>query len=1433
MSDSPPPSAREQQLRLLNALDEAAAKLEASERKRSEPIAIIGAGCRFPGEARDLAAFWRLLALGVDATGEMPLDRWDIDALYDPDPDIPGKLSTRRGAFLADIDRFDAEFFNISPREATTLDPQHRLLLEIAHEALDSAGQLQDRLALNRTGVFVGVTNNDYAHLLREYKTERPLDAYFITGNAPNGAAGRLSYQLGLRGPSMTVDTACSSSLTSVQLACQSLRQQECNLALAGGVNLLVMADSYAALSRARMLAPDGRCKTFDASADGYGRGEGGGLIVLKRLSDAQRDGDVILATIRGGAINHDGPSSGFTVPNGAAQRALLQQALDASRLTPEEVDYIEAHGTGTALGDPIEVNALVEVYGQNRTTQNPLLLGSVKTNLGHLESGAGIAGVLKVVLSLWHRQLPRHLHFQNPSPRIDWEEIPLKVTGEHQEWADPGRPRRAGVSSFGVSGTNAHLILEESPRSARGDLPLPQRRFRGGKRYWAFNRPQYATARTWLHRIEWVPQPRRERTHTEVVFQIDSAAERVREWAEHAAAGYAGEAYARSLPALEQLAAAYAARAIEVLGNDKSRVAATHQRLWHRLPQLAAAAPAGSSPATLVRQLLIDQPDAVIEIKLLERCGEALPEVLTGQIDPLSLLFPSATTPTAGDLYGKNPVARALNDLVSTWIAAAQPSAPPCRILEIGGGTGATTAPVLAALPSGSVDYTFTDISPLFLAQASTRFGDRDGFTCRALDIEKDPLAQGFAVGEFDLIIAANVVHATADLRQTLSHARTLLAPGGQLALVELTAPLAFLDLVFGLTEGWWRFTDHDLRPDHPLIDRPTWITLLNSSGFGAAAAHHLPESTGSVFSQQALLTATATGSAAATSGLTGRWLFIGDLDPTLQERLLAEEAEVVITPTDQIDPIKAASAWTGVVYFPPNDVAALDESPLRIAVEIAHALIDSPAPWWILTRGAVAALPPDPVPQLAAAGLWGFARTVAQEHPELQVRRIDMEPTSPGAGDQLIAELQRPDREDQIAWREGRRLVPRLRPAPTAEPATPFAVCAEGTTLIVGGTGGLGLSLAHWLAEQGARHLVLASRRAPDASTRLALQSLEIAGIDVRIKKVDVSQAEEVSRLLATIAQEGPPLRGVVHSAGVLDDGALRQLEWSRFAPVLAPKVAGAWHLHAQTRDLPLDFFVLFSSSTAWLGTPGQANHAAANSWLDALAHHRHARHLPIVSINWGPWAQVGAAARRGIAPAARHQGLDSISAAKGWHLFGEIMAAPEASIGVLPITWAETNPRLVRAPFFDEVRARAPGATASAPAAQPAPVLDWAALPATRRVRQLGDLIRGELTTILGLEATSRIDPAKGFFALGMDSLTAVELRNRLQAQVGRTLPSTVVFDHPSTDALARHLAAGFDRVTPPTAEPDPPTSSQDAAPLSGAELANLLDEELKGL
>jgi phthiocerol/phenolphthiocerol synthesis type-I polyketide synthase A len=449
----------------LRKIDDLTARLEIAEKGDTEPIAVVGMGCRLPGGVESPAQFWRLLQDGASGIVDVPSERWDADAFYSDDHSVPGTICSRQGGFLSSWRpaEFDAEFFGISPREAAAMDPQQRLLLEVTWEALENAGITAPMIRGTQTSVYVGMTTYDYTLTLAGRLPHEEVDPHVPFGNAANFAAGRLSYFLGAHGPAVVIDTACSSSLVTIHLACQSLRRRESDQALVAGVNLMLSPENSIATSRWGMLAPDGRCKTFDANADGYVRSEGCGVVVLKRLSDAVRDGDSVLAVVRGSAVNQDGPSSGQTVPSGPAQQAVVRAALASARLEPSEIDYIEAHGTGTALGDPIELGALHHVFGE-RNGSAPLVLGSVKTNLGHLESAAGIAGFIKTVLTVQHGHIPRHLHFTGLTPNAVEGASRFTIAADGMPWPTVERARRAGVSSFGVSGTNAHVVLEEAP---------------------------------------------------------------------------------------------------------------------------------------------------------------------------------------------------------------------------------------------------------------------------------------------------------------------------------------------------------------------------------------------------------------------------------------------------------------------------------------------------------------------------------------------------------------------------------------------------------------------------------------------------------------------------------------------------------------------------------------------------------------------------------------------------------------------------------------------------------------------------------------------------------------------------------------------------------------------------------------------------------
>jgi myxalamid-type polyketide synthase MxaE and MxaD len=444
----------------LAAIRDLRAQLDAVQARDTEPIAIVGMACRYPGCA-DLASFWRLLVEGRDAVTEVPADRWSLDALYDPDPSRPGKMTSRWAGVIDRLDEFDAAFFGISPREAPHVDPRQRLALELMWESLEHAGIPADSLAGTLTGVFMATLTNDYDHLL--FDDLRRAEAYSGAGTANSIVANRLSYFLDVRGPSLALDTACSGSLVAVHLACESLRRGESTLALAGGVNVNLMPKSNVFFSKAGALSPSGRCKTFDGRADGMVRSDGAGVIVLKRLSDARRDGDRVIAVIKGSAVNHDGRSNGLMAPNGDAQKAVLTEAYRRAGIAPSAVQYIEAHGTGTKLGDPIEVQALGDVLTQDRPVDRKCLLGSLKTNVGHTEAAAGIGGLIKTALALGHRVIPPAVHFTEPNPLIPFDRLPFEVPREATAWPSPDAPLIAGVSGFGFGGTNAHVVLQDA----------------------------------------------------------------------------------------------------------------------------------------------------------------------------------------------------------------------------------------------------------------------------------------------------------------------------------------------------------------------------------------------------------------------------------------------------------------------------------------------------------------------------------------------------------------------------------------------------------------------------------------------------------------------------------------------------------------------------------------------------------------------------------------------------------------------------------------------------------------------------------------------------------------------------------------------------------------------------------------------------------
>ncbi|TYB85036.1 type I polyketide synthase [Oceaniovalibus sp. ACAM 378] len=2152
------------------------ARLDALEART--PIAIVGLGCRFPGGSDTPAAYWSLITHGTEAISEVPADRWDVDSLYDPDPDAPGKISTRWGGWIKGIDQFDPQFFGIAPREAQSLDPQQRLLLETAWAALEDAGIPAKRLFGTRTGIYCGISGNDYHGVLRDAGLT-DYDAYTASGIAHSMASGRLSYVLGTTGPSLSIDTACSSSLVAIHLAVQSLRRGESDAALAGGVNLILTPETTIALSRAHMMAPDGRCKTFDARADGFVRGEGCGVLVLKRLSDAEADGDRIVAVIAGSAMNQDGRSNGLTAPNGAAQQAVITAALDDAGLEPGDVGFVETHGTGTALGDPIEVHALCAALCMKVDRSTPLRLGSIKSQIGHLESAAGVAGVIKAALAISHRTLPGQVNLKELNPLIGWNDHTVEPQRSCEAWPDD-LPLRAGVSSFGFSGTNVHLILEPAPIAAATNATLAERPLhvltvsarsadslsqlvearradlasagaladiahvsnagrdhyphriavvaasaaeadallqagdRTDKRYakdtvgqrapklafvftgqgaqypgmaaglydahpvfrteiercaafldgvmpvpllsvikgntdevdetavaqpalfavewalaalwrswgvvpdmvlghslgeyvaacvagvftleealtlvakrgammqsldepgamsalqitpdaardliapwrdqldiasingpqnvvisgavaamdaadaaarangftptrlrvshafhsplmepmlsafeaavanctltvpeislisnltgqvesgkltepgywrehvrapvrfadglgtaakagasvfleigphpallpvaqanldaahttwlsslrrghddlqemlenlsrlyvggvnvdwrsfdtpWPRQRPRlsgypFSRARYWIEptkkakvpstagnlpgrqiihslgetrlfeveldpstmpwlreqsvhghsmllstyqmdwawqvaqlhfgdgtveirdfvlrqpldlvgdairllqlsltpesesvahfrvsarqedgswvclcegllargtaippqqmlfddatkpvpveqfysnladlgisvgsafrnidtlraaegyaigeivtcsarsghhlaspvavdtalqviggaldlpslkepylmfgaaRIIWhaplpdrflcearVTQPddseslladvrlvskggaplitfnnitlRRIRTEDLVAEPTLDAVKRIVQkivWRRDAVPAEPGQLvnagapvlatlaenlgletrYADFMERLDALSSGYIVQALRDLGHplsvgdrlsseevvNTSEVHPRHRRLVDRMLEILAEDgnlnPSGADYCVVTSPELHDMQAKAVELRdafpaceaeteMTQRCGSELANVLRGHIDPLALLFPEGSLELAKNLYELSPPARAytaaLAEMVGT-IAKNWPEGRRLRILEIGAGTGSATARILEQLGGQALDYVFTDISPLFLNRARSRFEQSAGMEFRTLDISVPPTEQGFDLCDFDVILAGNVIHATPDLETSLGHIRDLLAPDGILLLLEATKPQRFGDLTVGLLDGWWSYGDTQRR-SYALMPQSDWLELFDEMGFREVCALPSDGAKGALAEQVIFVARRPTLQYAKR-----RWLIVpgGSMEFALKTALDAtgDDASIVADSVALQDALRQRDA-DGVIHLgaldvrtddgmSANDVMAGQRALFEGLLGTVHAMAaaSGEAPHLcIVTRGAQATQDTDDA-EPAQAAVWGFSHTLALEHPEIAVRRIDLDVEGADHADALAGELRRSGGEDQSALRGGTRLVRRLAPGGALLRAAALDFPRDATCLVTGGLGGLGLAVSEWLAGEGAQYIALLGRSIPGEAAREAIDRMKACGAIVCVLQGDVSDTPDVERCLNELRDQLPPVGLAIHAAGELADAVIVNLDWAQIETVMKAKVAGTWNL---MQALPTSArFVMFSSGASVAGSAGQANHAAANAFEDALAYRMCAAGRSALTINWGLWAEIGAGARqhsRGF------QALRPIAPSVGLRALGAILtnaAQIGPQVAVIDADWRAVADRDSAVPLFSELlpnNMRTPngterktaGATGIGVQADLSKLI--ASTPRNRRRAVLEGAVRDLALKVLGGSPEDTIDVTEPLQQRGLDSLMAVELRNLLNVASGLSLPTTVTFDYPSVTALADFIGEQFASSTDPTRVTSPAAEPYDMAndTMSEEELAEQLASQL---
>lgn len=1756
MSDTKDTSKHQALLQAYQAIRKLEAKLKAIE--QPEPIAIIGMGCRFPG-GDNPDNFWQTLQNGVDTTTEHPTERWNIEPYYDPTPGLPGKIYVRRGAYINNIDQFDPNFFGISPHEAENMDPQQRLVLEVTWEALENANIPPDQLQGSRTGAYIGVSNTDY-FLLAANKIG--FDQYLGLGVDPSILAGRLSYILGLQGPSMTIATVCSSSLVSIHLGCNALNAKECDIALAGGVHLNLAPQSTMYVSMVQALASDGRCKTFDESADGYGRGEGCGMIVMKRLSTALADGDNIYAVICGSAVNHDGPSAGLTAPNGPAQEKVLHQALNVAGVSPTAINYIEAHGTGTPLGDPIEVGALNRVMCKGRTQNNPLIIGSVKTNIGHLEAAGGVAGLIKIVLSLQHKEIPPHLHFNQPNKHIDWDELPIVVPTVSRPWSN--EERLAGISAFGMSGTNAHIIVGEAPTSEQAPVTIersrhlftlsaktPEALTALAKRYTQhliahpslslgdvcftanigrthhnyrlsvvakssaelsqklsdfsegstngvlqgklssnWNKPKIAflftgqgsqyvnmgkelyntqpTFRNAFDRCNEILRSYLEYSLFDILYQQESnidntvyaqpaifaieysLAELWKSWGiepsivmghsvgEYVAACVAGvfsledglkliSARGKLMGALPQDGAMFAIAADEkqvamaikpysnqvsiaavngpqnvVISGQSSAIQIIIAKLQHdgiKTTQLSVshafhsplmdpmlenfkqtASMVNYAPPRIkivsnltgnlvtteittseywcehVRQTVkfalgmntlyqqgikyfVELGPKPTLLGMAQQCLESvtdnistfhlLPSLRSNQSDWQTLLTSLGTlyvhgakvdwsgfdhdyirhkvtlptypfqrqrywlthsergfnTPQLSPLIDHMVRSPLLSEILfeASFSLQLRPFLTDHQIydrvvvpaaayisfvlsaVELAFGTQACQLEDIV-FPEPMViseDHTRT-VQLVFIPDESTMLDDSEEnklFSFKLIsftDKDKKVHATGQLSLLYDQSIQRNV--SIQEWQNACQHAisgQEFYAEKGDLyrgpsfrwidscwygekaqSLGFMRQPEGVVWAVHpGLIDSCFQLVgiEENQRAFIPFAitnfkmykmpsSQPLWchvesagdlrwnLQLVEESGdlIAEVLGYEIVKVKAEAFEYtnvwqdwlyKLAWQPSSPNEARIPKDATGSWLIFTDKNGVgnqLATLLEAQGQQAVLVSTYQEDFKQllqkhlTQAPYRGVIYlWAANEQDNEDINPYATAqfhcVNVLHlvqVIAEVGTRLWLVTRNTQPINNKQTV--LGTASLWGLGRTIALEHPDLQCVCIDLGTnTVVDEAQAVFNTLWEQDGETQIVFRQDKRYVARLI-RHTSTVNNPMIIDENGSYLITGGLGGLGLKVAAFLAERGARNLVLCGRSSASAKIKAVIDSLEQNGVNVLVVQADVSKEKDVIRLLAACPQ---PLRGIVHAAGLVDDGVLLQQSPAQFENVMSPKVKGAWHLHKLSLNIDLDFFVCFSSNASLMGSPGQGNYAAANAFLDALAHYRQELGLPALTVNWGSWDEVGMTARLLNKISLEARGESLISPELGLQVLASLLSNSQAQVGVVAIDWRKFTqhfstgqPPKFFANFIQQAQSKK---QASHGLREQLAEIEY-----SKHHAHLLIYLKKLLAQILG-QNPDELDAEQALNLMGLDSLMAIDIRAKIKKELDIDLPIVKLLEGISITDIATIL------------------------------------------
>ena len=1461
----------------------------------NEDIAIVSMACRLPGGVVTPEDFWQLLQNNGDTVIDVPKDRWDANKLYNADPDVDGTSYCRRGGFLDSIYSHDASFFGISPREAQEMDPTQHLILELCWEGFERAGYTKSQLSGSTTGIFLGTSNNGATNGIPP-----DLKGYSITGSASATMAGRLSYTFGLQGPSLTVDTACSSSLAATHLACNALRQSECNMALAGGISLLLTPGIHIEFSKLRGLSADGRCKAFSDDTDGTGFSEGAAIVVLKRMSDAQRDGDNIHAVLRSTAVMHGGHSAGLTTPSGPGQVKLIRTALARVAMEPGDIDYVEAHGTATKLGDPIEATALAEVFGMGRRpSSDPLRLGSAKSNIGHTQAAAGLVGLLKVVLSMQNNTLPKTLHVSEPIRAVDWKNANIELVLANRPWLpNDSRTRRAGVSAFGIGGTNAHVILEESPRpvmketgnntpptfpaavpfvlSGNSDTAL---RAQAGKLRLHIesgigkdNRLSdvaysLATSRTHFHRRQVVTAGDKAQM-LEKLVSVSSGSGKLLNVNEVGKAklgmlftcqgsqqpGMGKDLYAvfpLFRDALDEIAARFTELELPLLdvmwaesgSGDASLLNRTDfaqpalfalevslWKLWqswgvkpafllgHSVGELAAAHVAG----------VLELPDACRLVMMRGRLMQALPchgkmtsleassaEVVatvrqlgqSGKVEIAGYNTPSQTV-ISGDVEAVEAVmaniaelgrktkvldtshafhSYHMNGMLDDFKAVAQTirfSQPKIPIISSMTGRLAKVSDLARAeywVQQARNAVRFSDAFQTLIHQGVNVF----------LELGPSPMLCGLGVACLpDASQVSNYLWLPS-LKPDMDGTLVIQNSIGELHERHVSVDWAAYFKPFSCQKV--------VLPTYA-FQRETFQPANKASWFGGISqgtdVHEVLQG-----AEKMMFEMNWRRIEIEKTQPRGSW---GLLCPS-EETVWTKEAQKALSNTGiQLVPVtklQEAEQLDGLLSLWDSDADVVQMAhnfTAKALAQLQEAIrtgLAVPVVW--VTRHAVGAGAGDQPVKIGAAPLWGLMRTARSEHPELCLRLIDVDQETDLAKLGLALIL---SDHTEIAVRKEHLLIPHMeRASLVASPPVGLPLLrADGAVLVTGGLGDLGGRVARRLvASHGVCDLVLTSRRGMESPRADAFVS-ELARLGAKATVVggDIADPDSL-RSIMQIFTSDRPLRGVIHAAGVVDSGILLSLTPQKCVTTFAPKVEGLWNLHQLTKNMDLDLFMMFSSISGIMGLPGLANYAAANSFIDVLAYLRQAQGLPATSVAYGTWGGDGDGMATSLVSTTRAHlsqlGLGFLAPEVGLKLFEQAVHQGRA----LTVAAALDLQRLKA--YYEEqggvppfLRSMLDQANVKKPVDRAINLRDMLVDAAPEQHSGIVlSMVQATIAKALGYTRIDDVDASRPLQILGIDSLTAVLIRNHLATLTAMTLPPNIALLYPDLKSLSKFL------------------------------------------